>query len=385
MGGIEVVVHGIVEVLRQSRNIRNLYPRLSFHLLAVLEAAQVLQAVHEASQAFLGGLQGFVAEIDGAAIVGLQDEEADGHGRVGLREQGMVAREELRQGDEVVVGLAHLLAVDGNHVVVHPVVHHLVALACDSLRYLAFVVGEDEVHAAAVDVEVLAQIFASHRRALAVPAGEAVAPRRRPAHDVLGLCRFPKGEIRLILLLAHAGKVAARILHILKVAPREDAPAVDFVVLLDVEIDAAVALVGIAVVENLPDELLLLDDMAGSMGLDAWRQAAKGVHCRVEAVRVVLRYLHRLQLFQPGFLCDFVLALVGIVLQMAHVRDVTHIAHLVADVLEVSEKEIEGDGWPGMSEMRVAINGRAADVHAHAPRVERLEEFLLPAQGVINE
>jgi hypothetical protein len=51
---------------------------------------------------------------------------------------------------------------------------------------LALVVGEHKVHAAAVDVEVVAQILSSHGGALAVPAREAVAPGRGPAHDVLG-------------------------------------------------------------------------------------------------------------------------------------------------------------------------------------------------------
>ena len=88
----------------------------------------------------------------------------------------MLSAEELRQGDEVIVALAHLLAVDGDHVVVYPVVHHLAALRCHSLCYLALMVGEDEVHAATVDVEVLSQILLAHGGALAVPAWEALAP-----------------------------------------------------------------------------------------------------------------------------------------------------------------------------------------------------------------
>ncbi len=103
----------------------------------------------------------------------------------------------------------------------------------------------------------------------------------------------------------------------------------------------------------------------------------------MEAVGVVLRHLHRLELFQPGLLGDFVLALVSIVLQMAHVGDVADVAHLVAQVLEVAEKEVEGDGWTGVSEVSITIDGRAADVHPDAPGSERLEEFLLPAQGII--
>ena len=145
----------------------------------------------------------------------LQDEEADGHGRIGLAEQRVVAREELRQRDEVVVRLAHLLAVDGYHVVVHPVVHHLVALAGHGLCYLAFVVGEDEVQTAPMDVKVVAQILAPHGRTFAVPSGEAVAPGRGPAHDVLGLGLLPEGKVGLVVLLAHTGQFATGILDVL--------------------------------------------------------------------------------------------------------------------------------------------------------------------------
>ena len=81
-------------------------------------------------------------------------EEAYGHGRIGLVEILVVARKELFEGDEVAERLAHLLTVDGNHVVVHPVMNHLVALRSHSLGYLAFVVREYEVHSASVNVEV---------------------------------------------------------------------------------------------------------------------------------------------------------------------------------------------------------------------------------------
>ena len=88
----------------------------------------------------------------------------------------MIAREELLEGDEVVVGLTHLLTIDGEHIVVHPVLHGRMAHRGLSLGYLALVMGEDEVHAATVDVEHLAQILTTHSCALAMPAREAVAP-----------------------------------------------------------------------------------------------------------------------------------------------------------------------------------------------------------------
>ena len=71
-----------------------------------------------------------------------------------------------------------------------------------ALRYLAFVVGELEVHAAAVDVESLAKIFLAHGGALKMPAGEAFAPGRGPVHDMLGSGFLPQREVGRVALLA---------------------------------------------------------------------------------------------------------------------------------------------------------------------------------------
>ena len=102
------------------------------------------------------------------------------------------------------------------------------------------------------------------------------------------------------------------------------------VVFLYVEIHGAVALVGVAVLENLLHELLLLYDVARGVRLYRWRQGVEKLHGLVVAVGVVLRYLHGLKLLQAGFLLYLVIALVGVVLEVAHVGEVAHVAHLIA-------------------------------------------------------
>ena len=315
----------------------------------------------------------------------------------------MLASEELLQGDEVAQALTHLLPVDGDHVVVHPVVHHLITLAGNGLCDLAFVVGEDKIHATTVDVEVVAEILARHGRALAVPSREAIGDELAvvglavglsavlifdvdgPAHDVFGLCLLPEGEVGLMALLAHTGQLARVVDDVLKIAVGEDAVVMVLVVFLHVEVDGAVALVGIAVVENLAHHLGLFDDVACGVGLYRRRQYVEHLHGLVVAVGVVLRHLHWLELFQTGLLLDLVVALVGVVLQVAHVGDVAHVAYLVAKVSEIAEKHVEGDGRARMAQMRIAVDGGTADIHAHMRSVERLEEFLLPRQGIVNQ
>src|SRR5574344_1394447 len=113
----------------------------------------------------------------------------------------MCPREELFQRDEIAQALAHLLAIDCYHVVVHPVAHHLVALASNGLCYFALMVREYQVHSTAVNVEMVAEVFPSHGGAFAVPPRKSFAPMAGPAHNVFRLSGFPEGEIHLVVLL----------------------------------------------------------------------------------------------------------------------------------------------------------------------------------------
>ena len=84
--------------------------------------------------------------------------------------------------------------------VVHPVARERrAAVGAAALRDLILVVREDEVDAAAVDVDGLAQMRADHRRTFDVPAGPAAAPRRVPADHALG-DRLPQHEVGGIAL-----------------------------------------------------------------------------------------------------------------------------------------------------------------------------------------
>ena len=114
------------------------------------------------------------------------------------------------------------------------------AAGSDVLGDLALVVREHQVHAAAVDVELAAEVFLAHHGALEVPAREAFAPRGRPAHDVLGFCLFPDGEVEGGLLVALAVERARALEGRFEVAAGEDAVAMELIVFRDVEIDGTV-------------------------------------------------------------------------------------------------------------------------------------------------
>ena len=59
--------------------------------------------------------------------------------------------------------------------------------------------------------------------------------------------------------------------------------------------------------------------------------------------------------------------------------------HLVAQVLQIAEENIEGDGRTGVAQMRIAVDGGAADIHAHVRGVQRLEAFFLSCQCIVDD
>ena len=102
------------------------------------------------------------------------------------------------------------------------------------------------------------------------------------------------------------------------------------------------------------------------------------------AVGIVLSNLHGFQLLQTGLLGYLVLTLVSIVLQVAYIRDVAYITHLIAQMFQITEHQIEGNSGTGVSQMGITIDGGTTDIHAHIGGVQRLEALFLARQRIVN-
>ena len=166
--------------------------------------------------------------------------------------------------------------------------------------------------------------------------------------------------------------------------PGEFAVVVFAVVGFDVEIDAAFAFIGESVFKDSFHELHLLDDVPGRMRFDAWGEGVQLLHVLVVAVGVILHDLHRFQALQFGFLGNFILAVIAVVGEVPHVGDVADVAHLIAEVLQVAEDEVEGDGGTGVPQMGVAVNRGTADIQPYERGIERFERFFPAGEGVVD-
>ena len=69
---------------------------------------------------------------------------------------------------------------------------------------------------------------------------------------------------------------------------------------------------------------------------------------------------------------------------MAYIGDVAHIAHFISQMIQITEQDIERNGRTSVSQVCVAINGRAAHIHSHVRSVQRNERFLSAAQRIVN-
>ncbi len=175
------------------------------------EVARPAQVAHEVGEPLVGVrrlLETRVREVQLAAVVRLQHEQPD--------DRQVVGGEHVLGELEVAERLAHLLGVDLQHAAVQPVGRERHAGRRLGLRDLVLVVREDEVAAAAVDVEGQAELHLRHRRALDVPAGAALAPRARPVR-LARLGGLPEREVERVALAVVVVDARLR-LHLVDVA-----------------------------------------------------------------------------------------------------------------------------------------------------------------------
>lgn len=162
-------------------------------------------------QQMLGLLQPLDGEVDRLAVMGHQHRQPKHLARPFAAAEFFRVKK-LVDGDEIALGLRHLAAFDLQEAVVHPDIrHHLGAVGATRLGDLVLVMRENQVDAAAVDVEDVAEIAPAHRRAFDVPAGSPATPGAIPARLVLG-GELPEHEIARVFLVRFDGDAGTGLL-----------------------------------------------------------------------------------------------------------------------------------------------------------------------------
>src|SRR6185436_10829654 len=103
--------------------------------------------------------------------------------------------------NDIAEAFRHFLGAHVDEAIVHPISRQRLApMRAAALGDLILMVRENEVEAAAVDVDRLAQMLADHRRTFDVPAGPAAAPWAVPADHAL-VAWLPQHEVCGIALV----------------------------------------------------------------------------------------------------------------------------------------------------------------------------------------
>ena len=102
----------------------------------------------------------------------------------------MVFFTNFADGEKIAQRLGHLFPVNIDESVMYPVTNRLFPRATAGLRDFVFVMRKDQVFAAAVDIEGVAEVFFAHGRTFNMPARSARTPGAFPKRFT-GLALFP--------------------------------------------------------------------------------------------------------------------------------------------------------------------------------------------------
>ena len=305
--------------------------------------------------------QPFIAEVQGAAVVVGNEEEAQGIGAV-------VFQDVLDQ-EEVVQGLAHLFRIDGDEAVVEPVFDHgFLAGEGFGLGDFVFMVREDEVAAAAVEIEGIAEVFIAHSRTFDVPARTAFAPRAVPRRFAR-FSPFPESEVHGIVFAvvdfdAGAGH------HVVEAAAAQFAVVVKF---FDAVIDVVVDDIGIAFVDEGLDHV---DDF-----IHVFRNA--GIFVGPADMELVHNFEVRCDIAVGNGIPRDAFAVGGVDDLVVDVGEVLDVRDFIAQVFQIAFDDVPCDERTGIAHVGMIVRRDSADIHLDLARRNGYEGFFLAGQCII--
>ena len=248
----------------------------------------------------------------------------------------------------------------------HPVAGEGAVVGRFGLGHLVLVVGEDQIEAAAVDVDGDAQGGLGHGRALDVPAGATRAPGALPG-GLAGLARLPEREVGGVALAGHEVLAAQAV----------DLLAGQLAVLLeggDGVPGGSLADVGVLTVDEAADHLLDVVDALAHPGLVLGVEQPESVGVLVVERDVLLGQGDGLHAALVGPLDDLVV----------HVREVADEGDLPFAMPQVADEAVEDDEGAGVADVGPVVHGHPAHVQADVSGADGLEVFDPAAERVVD-
>ena len=304
-------------------------------------------------------LQRLLGVVQGTAVLSGQHEEANGF--------IAVHRRRVPHGEEIALGLAHLLVVNVQKAIVHPVGDEFAAVGRLGLSDLVLMMGELQVLPAAVDVQCLAQIAVGHGGTLDVPARTALAPGGLPVR-LAGLRRLPQGKVHgVFLLLIHIDSGPC-----LQILQRLMGKAAVMAELFRPVVDISIGFIGIALVHqglhHVNDGIHVLRGLGvDSSVVDAQRMGVLEI-----LLDILLRHLLRGDALLIGPADNLII----------HIGEVLGEGHAVPPVFQIAAQHVKNDDGPRVAHVNKVIHRGAAAVHFHLAGHHGDEFFFFPRHGI---
>ena len=265
--------------------------------------------------------------------------------------------------------LRHLLAAHLHHRVVHPVANKRIEPGKPlRLRDLVLVVREDQVHPAAVQVNLFSQVANRHRRALNVPARPTRPPRTLPLR-LTRLRPFPQGEVHRVFFLDPDIRRLRRD-HVIQRTPRQLPVARH---LPHPEIHIAAGRIRHPLLDQSTDQIQHLRDLFRRPRMHIRRSNPQLTPLTHERRNLPLRQLRDRDplLRRPS---DQL---------VVHIREVVDQSNPPTPPLQEPTQRVENDDRHRMTQMSIVIRRDPADIHRD--RIIQRRECLFPtSQRVVQ-
>src|SRR5690606_33017887 len=272
--------------------------------------------------------------------------------------------------DHVSQRFGHLLRFHVDQAVVHPIADEWrLARIRFRLRNFVFVVRKHQIQAAAVEVDVISQVFEGHGRALDVPSRAALPPGALPRR-LARFGRFPQGEVHRIAFAFIGFETGAR--H--QLVETLSAQSAVIGKARHVEKDVPVHGVGEAFFHQRLDHLDDVGNMLAHPRIMVRILNAQPPHGGQILVGEAGRQPERILSFGARSVDDLVV----------HVGEVLHQRDTIAPRPQKFANHRPDQRRPGMADVRFGVRRDAAGVNPHVVIDQRLERFLRARQRIVD-
>ena len=278
----------------------------------------------------------------------------------------------IPHGEEVPKGLRHLLIVYVDKSIVHPIVCEALAMRRFILCNFIFMMRENEVLAAGMNVQLSSTVLRCHNATLRVPARSSFTPRRIPVR-FSHLFRLPEHEIGGTLLLFLSGnlqlpKTGTKLVHVLVGKLSVSGKSARIIIYRSVH------RISKALLHQSINEGNHPSDFFRSLRMRCRFLNIQILHILFHFGNIALRYGRAIHAFLRCRLDNLII----------YIRIVGNVTNIISFVFHKTAEGIKNNHRTGIPDMNQIVNGRSADIHSDFSLLNRDELFLLFRHGVID-